>query len=45
MLEILQFAAASWWNLGVTLTLILATAIPLHYMGGLIRVNHIHGGR
>lgn len=45
MLEILQFAGASWWNLMVTAIVITAPAIPLSQFPALIRTNHVHGAR
>lgn len=43
MLEILQFAAASWWNLFVTAAVIIAPAAPLSQLPALIRIAHVRG--
>jgi uncharacterized membrane protein len=47
MLEILEFAAASWWNLFVCLLLISALAIPIGVARGLLAysANVYSGGR
>jgi len=39
MLEILQFAAGSWWHLFVTLAVIVAPAAPIAALRGLIRIT------
>lgn len=39
MIEVLQFAASSWWNLFVTLSIIIAPYAPISALQGLVRIT------